>query len=75
MSKELTEYSDEELLEEGKKIKSSNIMDAMMIGVLIGISLYSAFRNGVGLGQLIIFEYEKDIILHFVCYATFLQKG
>ena len=55
--KELTEYSDEELLEEGKKIKSSNIMDAMIIGVLIGISIYSAFRNGVGLLSFLPFVY------------------
>lgn len=47
--REFSELSDQELLQEGKKIKSSNIMDAMIIGFLIGISIYSAFRNGVGL--------------------------
>lgn len=57
MSKELTELSDEELVLEGKKIKSSNIMDAMIIGVLIGISLYSAFRNGIGLLSFLPFAY------------------
>lgn len=57
MSKDLTELSDEELLLEGRKIKSSNIMDAMIIGVLIGISIYSAFRNGVGLLSFLPFVY------------------
>lgn len=57
MSKDLTELSDEELLLEGRKIKSSNIMDAMIIGVLICISIYSAFRNGVGLLSFLPFVY------------------
>ncbi|UOE49211.1 hypothetical protein MTO98_32985 [Mucilaginibacter sp. SMC90] len=47
--KELAELTNEELLQEVKKIKSGNILDAAIFGFLIGVSVYSAFRNGVGL--------------------------
>ena len=46
--KELSELSDQELLDESKKMKSAAIMNAVLIGVLIGIMLYSLFRNGFG---------------------------
>ncbi|NNU34064.1 FUSC family protein [Mucilaginibacter sp. S1162] len=38
-----------ELLQEAKKNKSANLTDAVIIGVLIGIAIYSAVKNGVGL--------------------------
>ncbi len=41
--------SDQELLKEAKKIKSSNLYDALIIGFLIGIAIYSTIRNGFGL--------------------------
>lgn len=47
--KELAELTNEELLQEAKKIKSSNIFDAAILGFLIGVAVYSAVRNGFGL--------------------------
>jgi hypothetical protein len=47
--KEVFELSDDELLQEAKKIKLSNVGDALIIGVLIGISIYSSVKNGFGL--------------------------
>ena len=47
--KELAELTDQELLEEAKKIKSTNLNDALIFGLLIGIAIYSAVKNGFGL--------------------------
>ena len=47
--KELTELTNEELLQEGKKIKSTKIFDAAIFGFLIGVAVYSTIRNGFGL--------------------------
>lgn len=47
--KELAELTNEELLQEAKKIKSSNIFDAAIFGFLIGVAVYSTVRNGFGL--------------------------
>lgn len=46
--KELSQLSDEELLEEATKIKPSPIFDAFFIGVLIGIIIYGIAANGWG---------------------------
>jgi len=51
--RKLTELSDQELLEEAKKSKSSSVIHAVMIGFLVGIVLYSIFRNGFGVFALI----------------------
>lgn len=45
--KEFTELSDQELLEKRKKLKSVFILNAVIIGVFIGIAAYSAIKNGV----------------------------
>lgn len=47
--KELSELTNEELLQEAKKIKSTNIYDAVIFGFLIGVAVYSAVKNGFGL--------------------------
>ncbi|XHR94540.1 hypothetical protein ACFJIV_30415 [Mucilaginibacter sp. UC70_90] len=47
--KELTELTNDELLQEAKKIKSGKLMDAVIFGFLIGVSVYSVARNGFGL--------------------------
>lgn len=47
--KELAELTDQELLQEAKKIKSTNLYDAVIFGILIGIALYSSIKNGFGL--------------------------
>lgn len=45
----LAALTDEELLAQAKKSKSSKIYDAAIIGVLIGIAIYSTIKNGFGL--------------------------
>jgi hypothetical protein len=45
----LSELTDQELLQKAKKMKSANLTDAFIFGILIGISVYSTFRNGLGL--------------------------
>lgn len=45
----LAELSDEELLQEAERMKPTRIYDAVIIGVLIGISVYSSTVNGFGL--------------------------
>lgn len=47
--KKLSELTDQELLLEAKKAKSTNIFDALMIGLLIGIAIYSVYKHGLGL--------------------------
>jgi predicted permease len=47
--KELAALTDEELLAKRKKLKSTNIMNAVIFGVTIGIAIYSTVRNGFGL--------------------------
>ena len=42
----LTELSDQELLQNLKAIKTNKIIDALIIGVTIGIVIYSAVKNG-----------------------------
>ena len=46
--KELSELTDEQLLDEAKKTKSSSITNALFIGFLIGIVIYSIVKNGFG---------------------------
>ncbi|HOX81563.1 MAG TPA: FUSC family protein [Chryseolinea sp.] len=47
--KVLAELTNEELLGEAKKTKSSKIFDALAIGLLVGIAIYSSITNGIGL--------------------------
>jgi len=47
--KELTEFTDGELLQEVKKNKTIKLYDAGIIGLLVGIAIYSSFKNGFGL--------------------------
>lgn len=47
--KELEQLSKDELLEEAKRLKSTKTYDAVIIGLLIGISIYSSVTNGFGL--------------------------
>ncbi|MBT1450760.1 hypothetical protein KJ365_07670 [Glaciecola sp. XM2] len=49
----LSELSDEQLLVEAKKAKSSAITHAFLIGFLAGIILFSVFANSIGLVTLI----------------------
>lgn len=51
--KDLSELTDRELSEEAKKIKASPILNALFIGFLIGIVVYSLVKNSLGLFTLI----------------------
>lgn len=43
----LTELSNPELLQKIKAIKTSKIIDAVIVGFTIGIVIYSAVKNGL----------------------------
>ena len=45
---ELSELTDQELLDEAKKMKSASIINAVLIGFIIGIVIYSIVKNSVG---------------------------
>ena len=46
---QLALLTDEELRAEGKKGKTSKLYEAAIIGLLIGIAIYSTAKNGIGL--------------------------
>ena len=46
--KEYSQFSDRELLDEAKKIKSNNITKATLIGLMIGIATYTTIDKGFG---------------------------
>ena len=58
--KKLNELTDEELLKEAKKIKSNEVIDATLIGFLIGILIYSITAGN--------FTYFFGIILLYAVY-------
>lgn len=47
--KESGELTNEELLQEAKKVKSTTVFDAVIIGFLIGVAIFSSVKNGFGL--------------------------
>lgn len=47
-TKNLSELSKDELLQELKKYKTTKIYDAAIIGMLVGIATYSSVKNGFG---------------------------
>lgn len=53
VKKELTEFTDQELLDETKKMKSFSITNALFIGFLVGIIVYSIAKNSWGMLTLI----------------------
>lgn len=53
IQKELTELTDEELLQEAKKRKSAAITNAILIGFLIGIVFFSIMKSSLGVLTLI----------------------
>ncbi|HRH68536.1 MAG TPA: hypothetical protein PLB89_03420 [Flavobacteriales bacterium] len=48
-SKEPAELTNEDLVREAKRLRPLKIMDAVLIGVLLGIAIYSTVRSGAGL--------------------------
>lgn len=53
IQKELPELTDQELIEESKKIKPSLLVDAFFIGFLLGVIVYSLLANTWGFLMLI----------------------
>lgn len=51
--KPLSELTDQELLQEAKKRKSTIIIDAVLIGFLLGIVFYSVVKSSFGFLMLI----------------------
>lgn len=51
--KEGSELTDQELLQEAKKMKSTSIANALFIGLMIGIVIYSILKNSFGFFALI----------------------
>ena len=47
--KKLAELTDEELLQVSKKMKPTNLYDAVIFGFLVGVAIYSSVKNGLGL--------------------------
>ena len=47
--KNTAELTDEELLQEVKRMKATKLYDPVIFGVLIGIAIYSTVKNGLGL--------------------------
>jgi hypothetical protein len=52
-SKDLKSLTDEELLQEAKKRKSTAVINAVLIGILVGIIFYSIVKNSLGFLTLI----------------------
>lgn len=48
-NKEITQLTDQELLDEVKKMKSFSIMNALLIGFFVGIIIYSIIENTWGM--------------------------
>ena len=46
--KELSTLTDQELLAEAKKMKSAALLNATLIGIMIGVVIYSVAKNSVG---------------------------
>ena len=47
-AKNLTELSEQELLQKKRKIETNKIIDAAIVGITIGIAIYSTVKNGFG---------------------------
>jgi len=66
--KELSELTDQELLDEAKKMKSSSIIQAFMIGFMVAVVVYSIAKNTWGLVTLIplffIYKLTRDSSHH-----------
>ncbi|MCB9746814.1 MAG: FUSC family protein [Candidatus Omnitrophica bacterium] len=60
--KKLSELTDEELLQEAKKMKSSSIMNAVLIGFMFGIIIYSIAKNSLGILTLIPLLFAFNLI-------------
>ena len=60
--KELAELTDQELLQAAKKMKSTAIINAILIGFLAGIIFYSVVTNSLGFLTLIPLYFAYKLI-------------
>jgi len=60
--KELSEPTDQELLEEAKELKSFSLTNALIIGFLMGIIFYGFAKNSWGMLTLIPLYFAYKII-------------
>ncbi|MEM8521517.1 hypothetical protein RCH19_001509 [Flavobacterium sp. PL12] len=44
----LSKNNNEDLINEKKNVNSTTILNAVLIGLLVGISIYSTAKNGLG---------------------------
>ncbi|MEM1220160.1 MAG: FUSC family protein [Bacteroidota bacterium] len=76
---ELLALSDEELLEKGKKMKSSEITHALLIGFMVGIVIYSVAQNTWGFLTLIplflIYRFMGDSKANNVLKAVLKERN
>ena len=49
----LSQLTDQELLEEAKKLKSASIINALLIGFMVGVIIYSIVKSNFGFLMLI----------------------
>lgn len=49
----LVDLTEKELLEKQQKLKSNKIIDSVLIGVFVGVAIYSAVKNGIGFATLL----------------------
>ncbi len=53
MQKELSECTDQELLVKANKMKTTAFMNALLIGFLIGVIIFSIFKSTISLFTLV----------------------
>lgn len=51
--KDLSELTDQQLLDKGRKMKLASITNAIVVGFMIGVVIYSLWKNTWGLVTLI----------------------
>ena len=49
IQKILSEFTDAELLLESRRMKSTQFINAVLFGVMIGVATYSTMKNGFGI--------------------------
>lgn len=72
--KELSGLTDQELLDEAKKMKSTSITNALLIGFLIGIVFYSIVKNSLGFFILIPLFFVYKLINNSKCNNIELEN-
>lgn len=60
--KQLSELSDQELLNEAKKMKSTSMYSALVIGIMIGIIVWSVAKNSLSFFTIIPLYFIYKII-------------